>query len=183
MVVGLYLSLEAGCATSALAVAQAVLPKADWLGDRAIEPGWLAHGLPEIIHVDNGRELHSRAFERGCQQDGIRIAYRPPATSRFGGHLERLMGTLMTRVHALPGPTASNVSARGTYDSETWAVLSFREFERILALEVLGLYPNEIYSTLGRTPAAAWTEGMASARHCHGNWAWQQQSRWVRLSA
>ena len=86
MVLGLYLSLDAPCATSAaLAVAQAVLPKTDWLADRAIKLSWAVHGLPEIIHVDNGREFHSRAFERGCQQHGIRIEYRPPATPRFGG--------------------------------------------------------------------------------------------------
>lgn len=78
MVLGLYLSLDAPSATSvALAVSQAVLPKADWLADRGIELSWIAHGLPEVIHVDNGREFHSRAFERGCQQYGIRIAYRP----------------------------------------------------------------------------------------------------------
>jgi len=162
MVLGLYLSLEAPCATSAaLAVAQAVLPKTDWLTDRAIELSWAVHGLPEIIHVDNGREFHSRAFERGCQQHGICIEYRPPATPRFGGHIERLMGTLMGRVHAFPGSTSSNVVARGAYDAEARAVLSFREFEQILALEVLGPYHNEIHTALGRTPASAWTEGMA----------------------
>lgn len=163
LVLGLYLSLEAPSATSAaLAVAQAVLPKAEWLADRAIELSWAAHGLPEIIHVDNGREFHSRAFERGCQQHGIRIAYRPPATPRFGGHIERLMGTLMGRVHAFPGSTSSNVVARGAYDAEARAVLSFREFERVLALEVLGPYHNEIHSALGRTPAAAWADGVSS---------------------
>ena len=51
--------------------------------------------------------------------------------------------------------------ARGAYDAEARAVLSFREFEHILALEVLGPYHNEIHSALGRTPASAWTEGMA----------------------
>jgi putative transposase len=163
MVLGLYLSLDAPCATSAaLAVSQAVLPKADWLADRAIELSWAAHGLPEMIHVDNGREFHSRAFERGCQQHGIRIAYRPPATPRFGGHIERLMGTLMGRVHAFPGSTSSNFVARGAYDAEARAVLSFREFERILALEVLGPYHHEIHSALGRTPAAAWADGVSS---------------------
>ncbi len=162
VVLGLYLSLDAPCATSAaLAVAQAVLPKTDWLADRAIELSWAVHGLPEIIHVDNGREFHSRAFERGCQQHGIRIEYRPPATPRFGGHIERLMGTLMGRVHAFPGSTASNVVARGAYDAEARAVLSFREFERILTLEVLGPYHNEIHAGLGRTPAAAWADGIS----------------------
>ena len=161
MVLGLYLSLDAPCATSAaLAVAQAVLPKTEWLADRAIELGWAAQGLPEIIHVDNGREFHSRAFERGCQQHGICIDYRPPATPRFGGHIERLMGTLMGRVHAFPGSTSSNVVACGAYDAEAWAVLSFREFEHILSLEVLGPYHNEIHSALGRTPVAAWADGV-----------------------
>ncbi len=160
MVTGLYLSLDAPSATAAaLAIAQAVLPKTRWLGDRAIDLAWPTQGLPAIIHVDNGPEFHSRAFERGCQQHGIRIEYRPPATPRFGGHIERLMGTLMGRVHALPGSTSSNVAARGTYDAEAKAVLSFEEFERVLALEVVGPYHNEVHSALGRTPASAWMEG------------------------
>jgi putative transposase len=143
-------------------VAQAVLPKQDWLADRGVDLAWPVEGLPEVIHVDNGREFRSRVFERGCGQHGVRIDYRPPATPRFGGHIERLMGTLMGRVHALPGSTASNVAARGTYDAEAQAVLTFREFERILLLEVLGPYHNEVHSALGRTPAAAWAEGTAA---------------------
>jgi putative transposase len=159
LVLGLYLSLEAPSATSAaLAVAHAVLSKMTWLQDRGIDLAWPAHGLPEVIHVDNGQEFHSRAFTRGCQQHGIQVAYRPPATPRFGGHIERLMGTLMGRVHALPGSTAANVTARGAYDAEHRAVLTFREFERVLALEVLGPYHNEVHAGLGRTPAAAWAD-------------------------
>src|SRR6202034_2112145 len=108
---------------------------------------------------DNGAEFHSRALKRGCQQHGVRVDYRPPATPRFGGHIERLMGTLMGRVQALPGSTFSNVEARGGYEFEAPALLSFEEFERILTLEVLGPYHNEIHSALGRTPAAAWLDG------------------------
>jgi putative transposase len=162
MVAGLTLSLDPpSAAGTALALMQAVLPKALWLTDRAIGLAWLTQGLPELIHVDNGAEFHSRAFERGCQQHGIRIEYRPPATPRFGGHIERLMGTLMERIHALPGTTFSSVAARGDYASEARAVLSFREFERILVLEVLGPYHNEVHAALGRTPAAAWREQTA----------------------
>ena len=160
MVAGLTLSLDPpSAAGTALTVTQAVLPKAEWLKDRAIGLDWPTQGLPEAIHVDNGAEFHSRAFERGCQQHGIRIDYRPPATPRFGGHIERLMGTLMGRIHALPGTTFSGVAARGDYASEARAVLSFREFERILVLEVLGPYHSEVHTALGRTPAAAWREG------------------------
>ncbi len=164
MVLGLYLSLDPPNATSAaLAVTHAVLPKAEWLADRGITLAWPTHGLPEIIHVDNGREFHSRAFERGCEQYGIRLTFRPPATPRYGGHIERLMGTLMGRVHALPGSTSASVAARGAYDAEAQALLSFREFERILTLEVLGPYHNDVHSVLGRTPASAWAESLSGA--------------------
>lgn len=150
MVLGFLLSLEAPSTTSvALALTQAVLPKDSWRAERLIENSWPTCGLPRCIHVDNGAEFHSRAFERGCEQHGIQIAYRPPATPRYGGHIERLMGTLMHRIQALPGTTFSNVVKRGDYRSEERACLSFREFERILALEVLGPYHNEIHRGLG----------------------------------
>jgi putative transposase len=106
--------------------------------------------------------LPSRALKRGCEQHGVRIDYRPPATPRFGGHIERLMGTLMTRVHALPGTTSSNPIARGDYRSEQKAVLTLRAFERILALEILGPYHNEVHAALGTTPSAAWAAGIAA---------------------
>ena len=66
----------------------------------------------------------------------------------------------MGRAQALPGTTFSSVAARGAYESEGKAVLTFREFERILALEVLGPYHNEVHATLGRPPVAEWTEGL-----------------------
>jgi putative transposase len=73
------------------------------------------------------------------------------------------MGTFMRRVHALPGSTSSNVVERGEYPSEEKAVLTLGEFERIFALEVLGPYHNDLHSELGKTPAAAWAEGIAAA--------------------
>jgi putative transposase len=163
MVTGLLLSLDPpSAAGTALAVAQAVQPKDAWLKDRTLGLAWPAQGMPEIIHVDNGAEFHSRAFERGCQQYGIRIDYRPPATPRFGGHIERLMGTLMTRIQGLPGTTFSDVATRGAYASEARAVLTFRDFERIFVLDVLGPYHHEVHTALGRTPAAAWRDGCAA---------------------
>jgi putative transposase len=160
VVLGFYLSLDPPSATSvALALAHAIRPKAAWLADHGIGLAWPAEGRPEVIRVDNGREFHSHAFGRGCEQHGVRVEYRPPATPRFGGHIERLMGTLMKRLHALPGTTFSSVAERGDYPSEDRAMLTFREFERYLALEILGPYHNDVHSALGRTPMSAWTDG------------------------
>jgi putative transposase len=162
-VLDFYLSLDAPSAVGvAMAIAQGVLPKAEWLLHNDLNLARAMHGLPRSLHLDNGAEFHSRALKRGCQQHGVRVDYRPPATPRFGGHIERLMGTLMTRVHSLPGTTSSNVIARSDYQSERKAVLTLAEFERILVLEILGPYHNEVHSALGRTPAAAWADAVAS---------------------
>lgn len=163
-VLGLHVAFDApSSAGVALAMAQAVLPKDEWLASRAIRLAWPMHGLPGTLHLDNGREFRARALRLGCQQHGVRVEHRPPATPRFGGHIERLMGTLMNRVHALPGTTFSSVAERGDYPSERRAVLTLAEFERVLALEVLGPYHNDVHSALGKTPAAAWADGTASA--------------------
>ena len=163
-VLGLHVAFDApSSAGVALAMAQAALPKEAWLASRGIALAWPMHGLPGTLHLDNAREFRARALRLGCQQHGIHIEHRPPATPRFGGHIERLMGTLMGRVHALPGSTFSNVAERGDYPSERKAVLSLAEFERVLALEVLGPYHNDVHSALGKAPAAAWAEGVASA--------------------
>ena len=57
----------------------------------------------------------------------------------------------------------SDVAERGDYPSERRVVLTLAEFERVLALEVLGPYHNAVRSAPGKTPAAAWTDRIASA--------------------
>lgn len=146
----------------ALALTQGVLPKERWLNERGLEVKWPVYGIPESLHLDNAKEFHSRALKRGCEQHGIFIDHRPPGRPHFGGHIERMMGTLMKRIQALPGTTSSNVVERGDYPSEEKAVLTLHEFERIFA-EELAIYHNELHSGLGKTPFAAWDEGTAKA--------------------
>jgi putative transposase len=163
-VLGFTLSFDPPSAAGvAQTLTQGVLPKQKWLGEHGLEVDWPMHGIPERLHLDNASEFHSRALERGCEQHGIFIDYRPPGRPHFGGHIERLMGTLMKRVQALPGTTSSNVVERGDYPSEEKAVLTLREFERIFAMEVLAIYHNEKHSGLGKAPLMAWAEGIAKA--------------------
>jgi putative transposase len=110
------------------------------------------------VHVDNGKEFHSLALERGCREHGIHLDYRPVRTPHYGGHIERLMGTLMGRVHALPGTTFSNIREKGDLNPEAAAILTLRELEKAFALDVLGPYHMEVHSTLGIPPLAAWSE-------------------------
>jgi putative transposase len=162
-VLGFLVTFDAPSAAGvAMAVAHAVLPKAGWLAARALEVAWPMQGCPGVIHLDNAPEFHSKALERGCQRHGFRLAYRDRGTPHHGGHVERLMGTLMGRIHALPGTTFSNIAERGDYPSEARAVLTLGGFERVFALEVLGPYHNDVHSALGKAPAAAWAEWIAA---------------------
>jgi len=92
----------------------AVLPKNKFLAAQHIDFDWPCQGLPKAVHLDNAREFHSNALKRGCQEHGIEISFRPPGRPHFGGHIERLIGTMMGEVHLLPGTTFSSVAARGT---------------------------------------------------------------------
>jgi putative transposase len=120
MVAGFHISLWAPSTVSlCLALSHAVLPKDSWLADRELQNlEWPAGGLPRSIHVDNAREFHSDVLVRGCQEYGIQLDHRPVGRPHFGGHIERLIGTMMGAVHLLPGTTFSSVDQKGAYESE-----------------------------------------------------------------
>jgi len=160
MVAGFHVSLWAPSTLSlSLVLSQAVLPKTSWLADRELQTlEWPVHGLPRTLHVDNAKEFHAEALVRGCQEYGIRLDHRPPGQPHFGGHIERLIGTMMGAVHLLPGTTFSSVSQKGSYASEERASLTLAELERWLALQIAGVYHLSIHSALGKTPLAAWQE-------------------------
>ena len=110
MVTGYYTSLEAPSRLSvALCLTQAVAPKAELLAELVRNVPWPAQGKPHSIHVDNGRDFRSHAFRSACAEWGIDLVYRPPGSPHFGGHIERLIGTMMGAVHLLPGTTQSSV--------------------------------------------------------------------------
>jgi putative transposase len=162
-VAGFSVSLESPSALSvSLVLSHAVLPKDSWLADRELQNlEWPMGGLPRVIHVDNGKDFHSEALVRGCQEYGITLEHRPPAQPNFGGHIERLIGTMMGAVHLLPGTTQSNPQEKGSYDSEGRAALTLPELERWMALQIAGVYHLSVHSALETTPLRAWREGVA----------------------
>ena len=165
-VLGFNVSLEAPSALSvSLVLSHAVLPKTSWLADRELQNlDWPMAGLPRMIHVDNVKEFHSEALLRGCQEYSIAIEHRPSGQPHLGGHIERLVGTMMGAVHLLRGTTFSNASEKGSYDSEERAVLTLPELERWLALQIAGVYHLSEHSALGKTPLEAWGEGIAKRK-------------------
>lgn len=159
MVTGFYLTMDAPSRLStSLCLLHSVFDKSAWLREREIEDPWPVAGMPTMLHVDNGADFRSRAFKRGCEDAGIAIEWRPPGKPHFGGHIERLIGTQMGKLHLLPGTTFSNKEELGEYDSKKHAALTLRELECYIALDIVGSYHQSIHRSLGRPPLAVWRE-------------------------
>jgi putative transposase len=124
------------------------------------------HGLPAALHTDNGREFHSEAFRRGCDLHNINTIYRPPGTPRFGGHVERLIGTLMRRFRLLPGNTYSDLLKRRPAQAEAKATLTLIDLQRFL-LQEIAHYHHRTHRVLGMSPRQAWERGWAQTPGKH----------------
>ena len=162
-IVGFYVSLEAPSSTSvALCLSMAVLPKEQWLKHRGMECTWPIWGLPNAVHADNGADFTATALRRGCDEHGMKLILRPIANPHYGGHIERLMGTLMGRVHLLPGTTGSNPQDRGAYPAESEARLTMAELEQWLALEICEQYHRRLHKGLGHSPLSAWQQALSA---------------------
>ena len=100
--------------STSLALLHAVHDKTAWLKEREIDASWPVVGLPETLHADNGSDFRSRAFVRACRDAGIKIIWRIPGEPHYGGHIERLIGTMMGAVHLLPAPLTRTQSRKVT---------------------------------------------------------------------
>lgn len=161
MVTGFLLSLDPPSSASvALCLTHSVLPKEDWLARRGLsEVKWPVWGKPNTIHVDNGKDFRAEPLKLGAEEHRITIIFRPVKTPRYGGHIERLIGTIMADVHMLPGTTFSNTKEKAEYDSEKTACMTISELERWLTLNI-AVYHGTVHSSLGVPPLTAWEAGI-----------------------
>ncbi len=161
MVTGYYLSFDAPSETSvAMCVAHSVIPKDEWLLLHKVDTQWPVWGLPMTIHVDNGPDFRSNAFQKACVTYGINVEYRPVKQPQYGGHIERLLGTFLKEIHALPGTTFSSIKNREGYDSDKHAAMTKSEFEEWLIVLMCKLYHQKLHSKIGMSPFRKWEIGV-----------------------
>lgn len=161
MIVGYYLSLNPPSVTSvAMCVTTTVLPKDKLLLDLDIDVDWDVWGFPETIHVDNGADFRAEAIKEAGLVHGINIEFRPVGRSNFGGHIERVIGTLMNAVHEIPGTTFSNIQKREEYDSDKHSSMTFSEFEKWLVTFITKVYHKRKHHGIQMSPEQLWEKGI-----------------------
>lgn len=138
------------------AVASAILPKQAVLDHYGLDIAYPMYGQFKRLHTDQAKPHNAAAFKRGCGVAGINPDIREPGPAHHGGHIERLIGTVLGKIRLLPGKTGENVTARDGYDAEAEAVMTLHEFERWLLCQI-AIYHNTPHDGLGRQcPAQVW---------------------------
>jgi len=160
-IVGLYVSLDKPNATSVgMCLVNAILPKDGWLQAHGIAAPWDVWGKPRTVHADNDKTFRCETVTQAAKEHRINLEWRPVRKPRWGGHIERLLGTLNREVHTLPGTTFSNPLMRGDYMPHEEAQLTFAEFERYLIEWICGVYHVDFHSNIKRTPISKYQFGI-----------------------
>ena len=124
---------------------------------------WDAYGLPELVMVDNAKQYHSASFDEACLQLGILTQYAPVRTPYYKPSIERMFGTLNTRLlHQMPGTTFSNVSEKWDYDPKKHAVISMSDLDRVIHNWIIDVYHQSHHRGIDDVPARRWEIGTKS---------------------
>ena len=161
MVFGFYVSFDppSGLSTG-LCLANAILPKDNWLAKHGVKGEWPCWGLPSKLHMDNAKEFRGHLLQKACRQYGVDIEWRPVARPHFGGHIERLLGTFAKEIHTLPGTTFANTQERKDYDAEAEAVLTLTEFEEWLVTYIVNVYHQRNHTGIDMAPLEKYRRGV-----------------------
>lgn len=157
-VLGFHLSLLAPSSVSvAMVIANSVLPKKKMLEAIGLRADMLPmHGIMEAIHTDNAKEFVSNLLKTTCEMHEIKLRHRDIGKKHQGGHIERLIGTMMTtRVHFYRGTTYSNHIKRRGQSSEKISALTFKDV-RDLMIHSINVYHGTVHSSLRTSPLDAW---------------------------
>jgi putative transposase len=104
-----------------------------------------------VLEYDQGPEHEAKGIQRGLRLHDIRAKIRAKGNPEHHGTIERLIGTMMRRVHERRGTTFSNINERGDTEPESLACFSLPELERIVALEI-DSYNHSTHTGIGERP-------------------------------
>lgn len=161
VVVGFYLSMHAPSSVAAgMALVMGMLPKKDYLASLGVPGQWPVHGKILKIVCDNAKEFRGNALKFGCKENVIDLDLRPVKNPRYGGHIERLIGSVNAMLRKKPGTTFSSPKQRGTYDSRKKSAYTLYELEVEVADWIVNHYHVTKHSALNMPPLAAWEQAV-----------------------
>ncbi|WP_419878232.1 Mu transposase C-terminal domain-containing protein [Brevibacillus centrosporus] len=106
---------------------------------------WEVFGIPSVILLDNGSEFRSVAVRRMINETlKSNVRYRPRKTPEYGAAIERLFGTLNSKlIHRLDGTRKSSVLDLGEYNPDEEAVFTLEDIRELLTMYIVDHYHME----------------------------------------
>jgi putative transposase len=161
MVVGFYISFNSPSSYAVMqCLKQMILPKDNLLKLYPdIKNEWPVFGIPDLLALDNGMDLHSEASKKACLELGIQILYCPAATPQMKGSVERFFRTInQGLIHRLPGTTFSDISERGDYPAEGLAAIDLETLVHLVLKWIVDVYNVTPHRGIGDTPYNKWID-------------------------
>lgn len=163
IVTGFYISFNPPSSYAVLqCLKQMILIKDDLLKRFPdIKNDWPVFGIPDLLALDNGMDLHSEALKKACLELGIQILYCPAATPEMKGSIERFFRTInQGLIHKLPGSTFSNIGERGDYPAEELAAIDMETLVHLVIKWIVDVYNVTPHRGIADTPLNKWTESV-----------------------
>ncbi|MCW3783552.1 Mu transposase C-terminal domain-containing protein [Defluviimonas salinarum] len=175
---GLQVSFTATTRNALRTLEMVTMPKNHLAGAVQALCPWDMHCVPEVIYTDAGPAYRSLEFRCAALDLGCTVLRGPGKTPRLKGRVERLFGTIVTRlVSRFPGKTFSNIFQRGDYPSEARATLRLESFIQVLIRWIVDDYHDRPRHSLGKkSPAELWE---TSVRHTGVRPLDRRKSWWV----
>lgn len=166
-----------------LAMSHSILPKETWLATRGVEGKWPIWGKPRVVHADNAKEFRGNTHQLAAKNMGFRIEWRLVETPEFGGHIERLCGTLKKQLISLPGSEERPGKRNEDRDAQGEACLTLQELERWVTEEIVNKYHVRVHTGIGVPPLTKYMEGILGNDETPGIGYPQRivDERWLRL--
>lgn len=166
MVAGFYISFEApGYFATGQTLYNSMISKDKLQEKYQFKADWNVWGIPNMIHMDNAKEFRGIDLQQVCDEYNINIVWRPVGKARFGGHIERLLGSLSKYIHTLDGTTFSGIVQKREYDPQKNASMSLSEFEEWLTILIADVYHQKVHSQIGMTPIQKYEEGIFGSKN------------------
>ncbi len=162
---GIYIGFEPPSYTSVMhALSHAIFPKS-YIKSKYPEfkNEWVAHGLPEVLVVDNGKEFLSKHLEHACKQLQVELVHCPVKKPWYKGAVERYFRTInQGLLHQTKGTTFSNVLDKGEYNPEKNAIIGFNQLLKYFHKWVVDSYAIDFNKGAKGVPHKLWERAFES---------------------
>jgi len=160
MVTGFYISFDPpGAMATGMCMVHSILPKENWLANLDLTGDWPVWGVMRSIHMDNAKEFRGEMLKQACKEHTIDIELRPVKNPKYGGHIERLMGTATNDLEDVPGAVLRN-APKGTYQASKAATMTLSEFEKWLTIYIVDIYHQRKHEGIGMSPIKRYNQGV-----------------------